>query len=107
MQGWRLGEECLDVAFARDLLLQSCLIIAGQPPDDLINLRFCAILAFGFLNIQRIHTGELGCEDPMLSHAIPPEGWGLRIQVRQPGSVRFCTGVRTSGHLPPGRMIMQ
>lgn len=54
VNAWRLSEEGFKIVSLFDLLLQSSVVIARQPANDLVDFFLSAILAFRFLNIQRI-----------------------------------------------------
>jgi len=56
MYGLCLSKEGFKIMILIDLLLKPGPVIASQPADDLVNFFFRMILAFRFLNIQRIYT---------------------------------------------------
>jgi hypothetical protein len=68
MNAWGLNKKGFKVVFLFDLLMQSRLVIAGQPANDLVNFFFRAILAFRFLNIQRVDPCKSCRENVMLGH---------------------------------------
>src|SRR5688572_4987192 len=68
MKRGRLRKELLEGSPLIELPLQSGLVIAREPADDLVHLGFHAVLLLCLLHVVRIHSGKGAGENPMSGH---------------------------------------
>src|SRR5690606_33477513 len=100
IQGRRLREKGLEVAFPIDLLLQAGFRVAGQPADDPVHFLVRPILALGLLDVQRIHLRELDRAD-----GTPRHGPARNASAYGSATVRFRFGAFPTGRRFTSRSV--
>jgi hypothetical protein len=70
VHGRRLGKEGGKIMLLCYLLFQFSLALASKTEDNLVNFRFSAVFALGFLHIRRIYPGVRHTENKVVWHGL-------------------------------------